>query len=136
MSNQAAIIEALFTHLQTFTAGGDVVIDGQLYEPQQNRPYLFATLSSYARNPTGFGADCVYQEAGTFQVMVNRPAGEGPLPAAQMADALTTLFRRGQGVALGTGPFVHFENVSAQPAITTGGWRSVPVVVSWYCTDP
>ena len=58
------------------------------------------------------------------------------LPAAQLADALVQHFQRGTSVVLGTGPHLIFENVSAQPAVTAGDWLSVPVVVSWFCTDP
>lgn len=136
MSLYGAAIEALSLRLQAFTRGGQVVLEGEPYTPIQDRGYISGRMAGYSREPTGFGENCVYRESGFYQVMIHRPVREGPLPAAQLADALVSHFPRGSGVDLGTGRWLKYENVSAQPAIIAGDWLSVPVVIGWFCTDP
>lgn len=132
----AQAIKALGDHLKTFTRGGQVVLAGEVFSPAQDRGYVRGRFAAYTRNPAGFGADSVYLENGTYEVSICRPGREGELPAAQLAVAVAAHFARGSGLVLGTGEFLHFENVSAFPAIIAGDWLTVPVVISWFCTDP
>lgn len=131
----AAVSAAFDAQLQGFTAGGDVNLEGTRYQPQAGRPYLSSRLAAYQRTPAGIGPVTGYQVAGSYQVNVNRPATEGAAAARAVAAQLTVLFARGTAIALATGHALTIENASEQPLIEGGDWLTVPVVVSWFCTE-
>ncbi len=121
--------------LSSFAQGGDIVVEGQTYQPVAGRPYLSARLASYARSPLAMDAGTPFQVNGTYQVNINRPAGEGKATAAALADLIVALFPRGMALAAGTGAPLTVTGAGAMPAITEGDWLTVPVVVSWFGTD-
>lgn len=136
MSLYAKIIDAFDARLRQFTRGGDVVVEAETYAPQQNRPYLSGRMAAYSVTPTGFGANCVQEIRGNYQINIMRPAREGKGPGNKLADALVAHFPRGAGLVPETGKVCHIEITTAMTAIVAGDWRTVPVIVSWYCTDP
>ena len=134
-SSYAATQAAFDALLSSFTLGGPLVVEGQAYEPIAGTPYLSARLSAYARAPVALDANSPFQVTGAYQINVNRPANEGKATAAAIADLLVALFPRGTALALATGTVLSITSVGAAPAITSGDWLTVPVVVSWFGTD-
>ena len=134
-SNYAATQAAFDAVLAAVTAGGDIVVEGQTYQPVAGRPYLSCRLSAYTRTPMAIDPNTPFDVRGSYQVNIQRPANEGKAIAAQIADLIVALFPRGMALALGTGASLTVLSAGAQPAITEGDWLTVPVVVSWFGTD-
>ena len=136
--SQSAIHAALDADFLAFSAPGmgDLVVQGQIYQPVETTPYIVSQIAAYTQSPTGFGADCVLVEQGSYQVRVQRPANEGAQPAEEIADAVAAYYPRGKSLPLATNRTLQVVIASAQPAQVAGNWISVAVVVSFYSTNP
>jgi len=131
----AAVKSALDQHLLTFTAGGDVHVQGGTYEPAAGVPYIRGDLPAYQRRPAGIGVSTAFTATGTYQVRVVRPSIEGSAMALSIAARIAHLFRRGTALVLATGAVLTVENATEQAEMPSGDWIVVPVIVSWFCTE-
>lgn len=131
-----SIASALDSFLLTFPGNYTIVLEDHIFIPDSRTPYLAAKLSAYTRVNAGFGANSIMQENGFYTITVNRPAVEGRGAAGRMADALVDFFARGTVLATGTGQSLQILYASAQPSQSHGDWLTLPVVVSWFCTEP
>lgn len=134
---QGPIQDALDAYLAAFgvPGAGDIVVEGQIYEPKKGQAYLRAVVSGYARSPAGLGADAVMQENGSYAIRINRPASEGRGPASAIADRLVAYFKRGTSLAA-AGQTVSVLYASRQPAQEMGDWISIPVSVMFFASEP
>ena len=133
---KAAVQLAFEAQLGTFTAGGAVITEAApIYNPQAGVGYLSGRLSAYARTPVGIGPDVPSSVTGSYQVNVQRPAVEGSGMANAIAGMLVHLFVRGAALALATGQVLIVEQASEQPAIPSGDWITVPVVIEYFGTE-
>ena len=134
--SQTLIRDALDAKLLTYTRGGDIVVEGQVYQPLQTTPYIFSRLSAYTRSGLGVGPSAPKGENGIYQITVARPTREGTRPASRTADELVKLFDRGTQLVLANGQVLTIENASAQPAQEAANWLTLPVLISWICLEP
>ena len=133
--SQTAIRDGMDARLATYAGGGRIVTEGEVYAPQQGVPYLWSRLAAYTRVGIGVGKTAPKEESGSYQINVTRPTREGTRPAARIADELVALFDRGTQIVLATGQVLTVQNASAQPAQELGNWITLPVVISWFCTE-
>ena len=133
--SQGAVRAGLDAYTSAFTGAGDVATEGVVYLPKPGVGYLACRLSGYTRTPIALGANAAFQESGLYQVSVNRPTVEGMKSAGRFADLIVALFPRATVIALATGQVLTIESASAQPAVPSGDWISIPVVVRWFAID-
>jgi hypothetical protein len=133
---KSAVRHAFEALLNTFSAGGQIVVEtSPVYAPQAGVGYLSGRLSAYDRVPMGIGAPTPQSVTGFYQISVNRPTAEGSDLADAIAARLVNLFDRGTALALETGQVLTVQQASERPAITSGDWLTVPVVIEWFGTE-
>jgi hypothetical protein len=133
-----SIKTALDTRMQAFAAPGmgQIAWQDQVYEPAQGQPYIAVRVAAYARRPLGVGADCVFEESGTYLITVNRPTAEGTARAAWLAEQIVAWFARGITLPTTDGEQLIMMNASEQPTQAAGNWITLPIVVSWLASIP
>lgn len=123
---------ALDARAALFTAGGDIVSEGDYYDPVEGRPYVLTKLAAYERSPAGVGPDCVIVETGSYMVSLRRPAEEGRGAASELADQVVALFPRSLALVTASGQQISLVSATAMPAIPAGAWLTVPVMIRWF----
>lgn len=115
---------------------GDIVFEGQPYTPNEGNPYIITRMAAYSRVPISAGPTPAYQETGTYQVSVVRPIDEGAGRAMYIADQVVAYYPRSKILVTATSVSLSLLSASAMPAMPSGDWYLIPVVVSWFCTGP
>jgi len=126
-----SIRNALETALASITPAIDIVHENQSYDPVAGRPYCEAYLLVATPNNPTMG-DGFYQEQGVFQLNLQYPPDQGSFDAAQQAEAIRVLFRRGVSFSDG-GVSVMVDRTAEIGAgrVEAGLWM-LPVKVRWH----
>lgn len=142
--SQPAFQMAFDRHLESFAAGtlhaahkATLVVGQRVFEPVTGQPYYTGRLAAYTRRPLGIGPVTTTEHRGSYQITVNRPLAEGDRTAALIAEELAAHFGRAVPIAAmpgATHPAIVIEASTPQPGYSSGGWFTVPVIVSWFAT--
>ena len=134
--SRITIEQALDAQLQTVTGVGDVVVGGQVYAPQRNKPYVKGRVSAYNRQPAGMGVAPVFQINGTYQVDVVRPAYEGKVAAGQIAAKIVAAFPRSTALTTTDGHVISLLTASETSEQDAADWIMVPVLIQFFASEP
>lgn len=101
------------------------------FTPPPSAPWLATRMSSRVSRSVGPGRDTVTEYAGSYQISVYFPSGQGVYPVSRKAVEISELFPRGLTLNAGNGLAVHVLNATLPPAISQPGWIMVPVQINW-----
>lgn len=132
----ANIAQALSDYFETAVGQGiDIAWEGVLYQPQVGRPYYSPALSGYNRVAQGPGADTVFEETGTYTIVVFSPAGTGRAAIDETASKVVAMFPRGTTLALSGQSALTIVQAAASPLMEEGEWLKIAVIVQWQTTE-
>lgn len=129
------IQKLLEAHQQAMLAEPEVHWEGQDYTPKPGVPWLQMTVTARVRAPAAISVGTPHLWRGQLLLSVKHPATEGLRSAYARAGVVAAHWKR--GTTLGTPPLVVVvQEVGTQPAYTTAGWITQPVIVAWYAQEP
>lgn len=128
--------DALNNQLISANITKEIAWPNATYVPKKGVTYLSVECAGRNRTPLGFGADCVQQWTGIFQVGVFVPRDSGTREQSNIASKILAAFPRGLNLPTPQGITLIVTASSAPAPVPSGDWSLLPTQISWFATEP
>jgi len=129
------IIQALNDFLVLFDSGSfdaKISFEADVFEPPKNIIWLEqSTLFKIPQKLGAFHAAGNYREEGTYKVNVCRALGSGAIESSDIADKLTSYFKRGI-ILDSAGAAVNILSSFRLTPFKDNQWYKIPVIIKFY----
>lgn len=128
--------DVLNAQLTAAAITSEIAWPNSVYVPKKGVSYIAPACTGRGRTPLGFGTDGVQMWQGTYQVSVFVPRDTGDREQNAIASKVLAAFSRGLTLQTAQGIRVIVSYSTAGIPVAFGDWSNLPVVVSWFATEP
>jgi hypothetical protein len=106
------------------------------FTPTKGVPFIRAEMTARNRRPMGFGADCVQEWTGIYQIAIFVPRDGGTRLQNEIASKVLTAFPRGLTAVTPQGIVMIVTRSTTPSAVPWNDWINLPVQIEWFAHEP